>query len=192
MQNYHRLAASMLTLALGMPSLADEVSSTFTVLQSQGLALEAGDPVEVRIEVNPAAEGVEGRGAAGSPEIRYAAAVTAVSIRAGSEQFDFDQPLDVVVAPLRNQWSAAWLDMSSGTAPPTESEAAILQAITLSFHYPPDALPLDRPVPPTGALTAEQSSMPRFGLDLMVRGHHGDRREGWSIMGRFQSMGAQP
>jgi hypothetical protein len=192
MQNPLRLASLLLLAATGFPLWAEEVSGTFTVFQSQGLGLEGGDKVRVELTVDPAAEGVEGRGMAGTPVIRYATAVTAVSIQAGEDQFDFTQPLDVIVAPLQNQWTATWLDVNSGLAPPVESELPILQAMTVSFRYEADALPLDTPVPPPGALTAGQSAIPRFGLDLMVRGHHGDRREGWTIMGRFESMSSRP
>lgn len=192
MQKSFRLVSLLLLAVTGFPLLAEEVSGTFSVIQSQGLGLEGGDEVQVELTVEPATAGKEGRGMAGTPVIRYAAAVTALSIRAGEDQFDFTQPLDVIVAPLQNQWTATWLDVNSGLAPPVESEVPILQAITLSLRYEPDALPLDTPVPPPGALTPDQSAMPRFGLDLMVRGHYGDRREGWTIMGRFQSMESPP
>lgn len=168
----------------------DDILGTFAVIQSQGLDLNEGDEVQVRITVDPNAEGIEGRGMAGTPEIRYAGATTSVAITAGGEQFEFTQPLDVIVAPLQYQWTTAWVDMESGLAPATESEQPVLQAITMLFRYEPDVLPLDSPVPPDGALTAGQSSTPRFGLDLMVRGHYGDRRDGWSIMGKFLSMGS--
>lgn len=185
------LASLLFLLVPGFHLLADEISGTFAVIQSQGLDLEEGDEVRVGLTVDPGAEGVEGRGMGGTPELRYASAVTAVTIQAGGEQYDFTQPLDVIVAPLQNLWRAAWLDVNSGLAPPEESATPILQAMTLSLRYEPDALPLDTPVPPAGAITAGQSATPSFGLDLMVRGHYGDRREGWTIMARFQSMEAQ-
>ena len=169
---------------LTRPSLAAELTGTFSVKQSKGLGLSEGDKITLRMSITPGGPGVKERGMAGSPQIRFKGVVTEVSIDTPSKNFTFPCAFDVLVMPLRKQWVGGGINFQTDT----KSDQPQLQSFTLTLEFPQGSLPEDSPLPPEGPVPAKKARALTSGIDLMVMGRLEAPTKAWSIAAEMVSM----